>query len=247
MQSYFCPQIKLSSCCFHRPQHKETQKAHRLICALIYWVHACPGAPKGIGLRLDFKKWGVISLSSSLAQFTKLHPLLFVSCDTDCMTGEHRASPTSLERSLLFLIIATARLRARQKDLKNQLPGIITFSEEPLGSNMWVSAESPPLCSPPPLHLSTLIPTDSTHTQRHLRLRYTLFIPCFVSVSSVCTCRAVTCRDCQSWTMPPSVIWGRGLGCSASRLEAEDKEERVRGRSPELITVTVCCGSEKTF
>lgn len=73
------------------------------------------------------------------------------------------------------------------------------------------------------------------------------FILCFVSVSSVCTCRAVTCRDCQSWTMPPSVIWGRGLSCSASRLEAEDKEERVRGKSPELITVTVCCGSEKTL
>lgn len=49
---------------------------------------------------------------------------------------------------LFCLIPAMARLRARRQDLKNQLPDIITLSEEPPLQES--PSESPPLYSPPP-------------------------------------------------------------------------------------------------
>lgn len=49
---------------------------------------------------------------------------------------------------MFCLIPAMARLRARRQDLKNQLPDIITLSEEPPLQES--PGESPPLYSPPP-------------------------------------------------------------------------------------------------
>lgn len=112
--------------------------------------------------------------------------------------GERRAEQTSLKRSLAFWSSSTARLRAWRKDLKNQLPEIITFSQAQLMSNKWASVEPPPPplhFSPPPLHINTLIHTEPTHThtQSHLGLFLKLFCPFFVSVSLVFfTCGTVT-------------------------------------------------------
>lgn len=172
------------------------------------------------------KKWGFISLSSYLTECTELHPLLFVSCDMTVWLRRTWPDKSGEESPFFDHRYGTPKGQAGGPEK----PAAWHYYFQ-LGSDVWVTVESPPLCSPPPPpHLNTLIPTDNTHTQRHLCSCYTLLSCVFLSVSSVCTCRTVTCRDCQSWTMPPSVIWGRGLSCSGSRLEAEVTEERVRGK-----------------
>lgn len=156
-----------------------------------------------------------------------------------------------LETSLPFWSSAVARLKARRKDLKNQLPEIITFSEEQLRSSKWASV------GPPPLHVNTQIPTETTHTETSL-LVFKLFCPFFVRVPAVCTCGTVTLAapgtciplweqltfpdllwlSVRQWTMPPSVSWGRGLRAAQApiwrRLGLKSKR-RPLGKTTRLM------------
>lgn len=70
---------------------------------------------------------------------------------------------------MFCLIPAMARLTARRQDLKNQLPDIITLSEEPPLQES--PGESPPLYSPPPppppRHLASTAVIPTYHSQTH--------------------------------------------------------------------------------
>lgn len=141
------------------PWHEETQKkkgTRTHACIHHVQVHT----PKSRGFTLDLNLWGVIFGP---------HPLQFMwDILWDAVTVRAEQSRQTPERSLAFWSLATARLRARRKDLKNQLPEIITPTEEQLRAS--VEPPPPPLHSPPPAHINTLIPTEDADTQWHLCL-----------------------------------------------------------------------------
>lgn len=171
--------------------------------------------PTCIGHTLEFIIWDVIFFFF----VSSLSPTLCRLCPVRCSTPDFweaavmaRAEPRWVRKgSLAFW--SSARLRARRKDLKNQLPEIITFSEEQQVSH---SVEPPPVHSPPPLQHST---RHWNHTHRHTELSllvYSLaFLPAFVAVlSSLRPDTLLRPLPRLWWTMPPSVSWGRGL-CAA--------------------------------
>lgn len=175
MQSYHSPWINndlifLFSLTMTWRDKKKGTNTHTLTHA--YIMYRCT-RPKSRGFTLDFNIWDVIF---------EPHPLQFMwDILWDAFMVRAEQSRQTPERSLAFWSLATARLRARRKDLKNQLPEIITPTEEQLRSNKWASVEPPPPplhSPPPPAHINTLIPTEGAHAEASLLVFLTLLALC---------------------------------------------------------------------
>ena len=199
---------------------------HAWMCSVFAHV------PKCIAHTLEFIIWDVI-LSFSLSS---LSPTLCSPCPMRCSTpdfGEatvmaraelRRASRRVWKGSLAFWSLA--RLRAGRKDLKNQLPEIITFSEEQQVSH---GVEPPPVHSPP-LHQSA---RHWNHTQTHRAISACLqscfpFLPLCPSPSVWdLTCSSDLCRDSGGLCPPRSAEGGGSVLLRLPSIE-ETKEDTVR-------------------
>ena len=119
--------------------------------------------------------------------------------------------------------MAAAHLRARRKDLKNQLPEIITFSEEQLRAVSEQAWSLLLLNSPPSFHTSTLILAETTLTEAPLlvfKLSVCVLSVCFfflffftcgvVILSATGTCFSLlekfTCSSTPVYALPTSAV-----------------------------------------